>query len=82
MRKEPVAHIKEQYPYSKNIKQERVSQFILNPPGDNSNQTSNKIKFANLCSILTSKGILDAHDLLKIVGLKGFYDLEIEKEEE
>lgn len=83
MRKEPVVHIKEEYPYSKNIKQERVSQFVLNPPGANYIDTSNKVKFANLCSILVSKGILDAQDLLQIVGLKGFYyDLEIEQEEE
>ncbi len=42
MRKEPVVHIKEEYPYSKNIKQERVSQFVLNPPGANYIDTSTK----------------------------------------
>lgn len=83
MFEEPIVNIEKVSCFSKEPEEDRVkvSDFILNPPGYKSIQIGSKAKFANLCSILVSKGILDAQDLLKIVGLEGFYDLEIENEE-
>lgn len=81
MFEEPIVNIERVSCFSEEPEEDRVkvSDFILNPPGYKSIQIGNKAKLANLCSILVSKGILDTQDLLKIVGLEGFYDLEIEE---